>query len=482
MFAEKSFFSRARKWVAVAAVAAGSVGAVVVADVVDDARLRLAEGDVAAAKNMIINELESNPKTQQEGTLQLLLGMCFLEEGDFDAARSYFEKSATKGVADASWQLGRLAARDYDFDRAAEMYGRYVSLKTKAKKEMEPQALLEKKNLERMREFMMRVDSLVVLDSINVPRDEFFRQVRLPAASGRLLSGADSPIEESGGAAMVFVSGDGSMALWEQADSVDNRRLYESIRLTDGSWQPATPTDSTINIGNAAYPFMMPDGTMLYFASDGPESLGGYDLFVAARDPSDDTYMMPTNLGMPYNSQYDDFLLAIDEEHNVGWLATDRNSPGGDVTLYIFIPNELRRNVPADDAHLADRASLRNFRDTWPEGEDFSELLATVKGIDPDATGHTEEFRLPMPGGKVYTSFADFHSDDTRELMHQYLEALETYNDTEEELTELRTQYHANRTGSLARRIPALEKQRDNQRENVRRLRSQVIRKELRNR
>ena len=72
--------------------------------------------------------------------------------------------------------------------------------------------------------------------------------------------------------------------------------------------------------GQQDYPFMLSDGTTLYFAENGEESLGGYDLFVTRYSSSSHEYLKPENLGMPFNSPYNDYMLVIDEPNNLDGL------------------------------------------------------------------------------------------------------------------------------------------------------------------
>ena len=94
---------------------------------------------------------------------------------------------------------------------------------------------------------------------------------------------------------------------------------------------------------NLNYPFMLSDGQTLYFAAKNEESLGGYDIYMTRYDNDERKYLAPENLGMPFNSPANDYLLVIDEFNNLGGFASDRNQPADSVCLYTFIPNESRR-------------------------------------------------------------------------------------------------------------------------------------------
>ena len=52
----------------------------------------------------------------------------------------------------------------------------------------------------------------------------------------------------------------------------------------------------------ANYPFMMGDGQTLYFAAEGGDGLGGYDIYVTRYDTEEDQFLHPVNIGMPFNS------------------------------------------------------------------------------------------------------------------------------------------------------------------------------------
>lgn len=81
----------------------------------------------------------------------------------------------------------------------------------------------------------------------------------------------------------------------------------------------------------------------IYYASDGDGSMGGYDIFVTRYNTNTDTYLVPENVGMPFNSPYNDYMYVIDEYNNLGWFASDRYQPEDKVCIYVFVPNDSKR-------------------------------------------------------------------------------------------------------------------------------------------
>ena len=201
----------------------------------------------------------------------------------------------------------------------------------------------------------------------------------------------------------------------------------------------------------------MPDGATLYFAGNGDNSIGGYDIFMTRRDSESLEYYKPQNMGYPYNSPYDDYLLVIDEFTGIGWWATDRNRIDDMLTIYIFKSREVRDNYSHDNPNLPALAALRSIKDTWREGADYSALLDAIAAIEDVEPMVEREFEFELPNGKIYYNFDDFKSADARKLMTDLVELQSTLGSKERRLEELRTKYASNRSAALGRNILQLE-------------------------
>ena len=230
-------------------------------------------------------------------------------------------QSEAQTVADELLDKGRKAYMDYDFDGAAE---HYANARKKAGKKASVEFLetldLYNRQLTMAENFLERVEKIEIIDSITVPKKTFFKHYLLPPPSGYLGDGAMLPNgADADEVDYVFTNEGGDYKLWAQPDSSGVFRLMEAIRLTDGSWNPPAHLDDELSEGgDAVYPFMMADGVTLYYADNGDNSMGGYDIMVATRDAADGEFLQPQNLGMPYNSPFDDYLLAVDELNGVG--------------------------------------------------------------------------------------------------------------------------------------------------------------------
>ena len=293
------------------------------------------------------------------------------------------------------------------------------------------------------RPMMDGVQKIIVIDSVTVAKADFFRKYKLTPESGTLNGSEELPsgvraIDD----AVVYMPESKELMIWAAPDANDNYQLVQSAKMVGGKWEQPHPLGTNLNFngGDSNYPFLMSDGVTLYYANNGEGSLGGYDIFMT-RQNDDGTYLTPQNIGMPYNSPYDDYMLAIDEMTGIGWWATDRNQIEDSVTIYKFIPQELRVNYPSDEPDLADKAKLTSFRATWPEGADYSGLLASINEISSEKTVKAPDFEFAMPGGQVYRYWNDFNSSAARDLMLDYLDMKSQDNLTRKKLTMLRQQY-----------------------------------------
>lgn len=420
------------------------------------------QGEYAEALPALLEEAKAKPRN---AAAQHMAGIALLRTGRTAEARRYL----AKGTNDSRIGLAEIAFLEYDFDGADEQLDTYEKgLKRGRRNAAEPSAEAEalRERIERGRNMMERVEKLTVIDSIAVGRDDFFRIYRLSKASGRLV-GAEAlhSAARAVDGLPAFITEDGRTAIWTTPDENENYTLMQTARLDDGSWDEPQPLGDALGEGgDAAYPFLMSDGVTLYFANDGENSLGGYDIFMTRNDGEE--YLQPQNIGMPYNSPYDDYMLAIDEESGTGWWATDRNRLGDSLTIYRFIPRNMRINYPADTAGLASLALIRDFRATQQPGADYSDLLN--RPADNGADGTAAAFTIAI-GPKVYHNLNDFRTGRGRTLMPQIIGSRRRLDKTLGDLEVMRARYGRGDKG-LAQQIIHAEAEAASLRQEIRRL------------
>ncbi len=102
----------------------------------------------------------------------------------------------------------------------------------------------------------------------------------------------------------------------------------------NGSFGEPYNLGSDINSeGNEVFPYVLDDGT-LFFTSDGLPGLGGLDVFIAPFEGG--KYAKVYNMGVPINSNKDDFSLIINQSKKAGYFASNRPKGKGDDDIYSF--------------------------------------------------------------------------------------------------------------------------------------------------
>jgi hypothetical protein len=114
------------------------------------------------------------------------------------------------------------------------------------------------------------------------------------------------------------ISGDGSKLYFasNREGGYGNLDIYVSEKDASGEWGPATNLGPEINTPfNEDTPFISVNDSLLYFCSEGHNSMGGYDNFKSQKLSSG--WKAPNNLGYPINSADDDkFFLPFNNGEN----------------------------------------------------------------------------------------------------------------------------------------------------------------------
>lgn len=98
--------------------------------------------------------------------------------------------------------------------------------------------------------------------------------------------------------------------------------IYESFKdPEDGKWSKPKPFHSAVNTAyNEDSPYLSPDENKLYFCSDRPAGVGGYDVYVSTFDPETYSWSEPENLGWPINSPDNEFHFKMNTDQTLSLI------------------------------------------------------------------------------------------------------------------------------------------------------------------
>ena len=295
----------------------------------------------------------------------------------------------------------------------------------------EPQ---EDPRITNMREMTQQI---VIIDSIVTSKDQFLASIRMSAESGKLMTTGSFYRNNQDG--ILHMNEMGNKVYFSQPDS-RLLQLYTADKLGNEWSRPQRLEGISEGIDEASYPFMLTDGVTFYFAGKGEESIGGYDIFMTRYDSRSGSFLKPENIGMPFNSEANDYMYAIDEANRIGYFVSDRRQPEGKVCIYIFIPQETRKTYDAakyTDEQIRGYADITSIADTWGNGAERKAALDRIK---------SKYSPIDVPGQLVSTgdaaSAVEYHSKEAMSLYQKLLKEQNSLDIVNSRLELLRQKYH----------------------------------------
>lgn len=306
---------------------------------------------------------------------------------------------------------------------------------------------------------------IMFIDSVVVDKNNFIKHVPLNEESGSLH--VTNPNMGFARQLSAYQNELGDRRIYADGDSAKTQ-LYTQTMLGDKWSRGAVISDfGSDEYVMQNYPFLAADGVTLYFSAEGSESMGGRDIFMSSFDSDKASWYKPQNVGLPFNSTANDYLLAIDDLDTLGWLVTDRRQPEGKVCIYTFVPTETRLNFDDDDLddnELLPYARIINIRETWKFGNRNAAIVRRdnmLKRIAEKAQNGSA-MHFVVSDNVVVNSPSQFKSDESRKLYSQIMEIRQMHDKTVNKLDDSRKAYH-NGNKQLSKSILDLEKQEEQQ-------------------
>lgn len=412
----------------------------------EKAKKLFGEGLYAEAKPIFKNLVKKNPRN---GSLNYWYGACCYETGEIADCLPYLEYAAERKVREAYRYMALAYDANYRFAEAEESWESYFELMEKAKKPTEAyMPAYDRASLGR--QMMHSVLQVTVIDSLVVDKADFLAAYRLSKETGKLDTYNAFFNEESQPEGIIYQTEMGDKIYFSASNEEGSLKLYSADFLGD-QWGSGIPLNGIETTGNASYPYMLSDGSTFYFAAEGEESLGGYDIFVTRYDAEEDKYLIPENIGMPFNSPFNDYMYVIDEYNNLGWFASDRFQPEDKVCIYIFLPDEEAQTFDEEQTSpevLRKRALLTSIADTQADEDNVRKGKQTLASIvyDQPQEEKKREFEFIIDDLTVYYRIADFRSSEARELFNRWQQEKQNHVSLGQKLDKKRDDYARSNT------------------------------------
>jgi hypothetical protein len=123
--------------------------------------------------------------------------------------------------------------------------------------------------------------------------------------------------------------------------------IYMSRREGKNEWGKAVNLGSVVNdeydqIGV----YMHPDGKTMYFASNSPKAIGGYDIFKTTFENGN--WSKPENLGAPINTFGDERFFCMSTDGQTAWLSSDREGTAGELDIWEIDFSTVKKETEAN--------------------------------------------------------------------------------------------------------------------------------------
>lgn len=184
------------------------------------------------------------------------------------------------------------------------------------------------------------------------------------------------------------------------------RNIY-TTSYADSLWSvPALLNEDMTSVSDEIYPMLSQDGKSLYFASKGLYGVGGFDLYISQWDEESGDWSAPVNMGFPYSSPSNDFLLVESADGRYLTFASDRECSADSVNVYVIeqesVPvrsavsesEELRRLSRLEpDSVIENITAGEDVKSDIPENVDtrrYMDKMAQVRAIRDTLSAYEE--------------------------------------------------------------------------------------------
>lgn len=361
---------------------------------------------------------------------------CLYEMGKYNESIRYFQAAGNKYPL-RDYYLADSYFNSYLFSEAIEYFNTYLN-GTGVNQAYTADVLDKLRRARLASRLMNRVEDIALIDSMVVNRQEFLKYYHLSRETGKLQQ-KSVQVNKRGVVELVsFVTQRGDRKI--QSDTTGTRiNLFTSNKLLDG-WSKAEPLSENVNTiaYDENYPFLRLDGLTLYFASNGENSIGGYDIFITRYAANMNDYLNPENIGMPFNSLDNDYMYVIDETNQTGWFATDRNQKKGKVMIYQFRYQEEKNYIPVDDqAYLINAAQLKISR------KDTLKADVVMVQVKETNFGERHDMYFQLNDRISYTNTDQFRSEKALKLWNEWHRISVDLIEKEEKLRKLREDFES---------------------------------------
>ena len=262
--------------------------------------------------------------------------------------------------------------------------------------------------------------------------EDFFLYYPLSDSTWRPVPNVLDSLAGSYSRAMYVPSG--SKTIFFSAPDQNGIRNIYTTSYADSLWSvPTLLNEEMTSASDEIYPMLSQDGKSLYFASKGLYGVGGFDIYISRWDEESGDWSAPVNMGFPYSSPANDFLLVGSLDGKYLTFASDRDCSEDSVNVYVIeqesvpvrsavtAPGALKKlSILEPDSEIEDMAKSEDVKSAIPENVDtrrYMDKMAQVRALRDTLSSYEESITHLR---EKYT--LEDSEDKKQKLAHQILE------------------------------------------------------------
>jgi len=348
---------------------------------------QVGEHEVPALKSRAMERFESGDYRLAESDFRTLMGqfsrdpmyryytaICLVRQNrELDEAIELLQFASTRGVPEDVWYyLAEAYRKNYNFEKAKQYY---LDFDREAPRSMtrakDSKFLISSVNTAMQITSTYNPFEVLNVTFLNLSDPEQYSQIRMKG--GVLMKKpevffGDGEDQEDLNSLMFMPRNPerGQLVYFSglERNGRNGLQIMQAKRGNTGKWIDIEPVDALNSDGDEIMPYYDPVGRDLYFASDGLEGLGGFDLFRSHYDEEHKEWSEPVNLGFPVNSTVDDYLLLPGTDLGMVIFFSGRQATDTAVAVYRVQLSEPKKSLadatPRELRKIADLDNVAN--------------------------------------------------------------------------------------------------------------------------
>lgn len=257
------------------------------AQTLTEARALFTEGDYEQALPVFERELRRKPK---DANLNYWYGACLYHTGKQTEALPYLNTGERSKIPTASLLLAEYYHHQYQFDKSTGHIDKYIAFGLSDNSAKLARML---KSTEKAKQMLKAVEDVVFIDSLVIPKDSVFECIKLHSVNGEILPLRQLFPDQGDSMSIAYITERKDRIFYDDSTAENGWDIFSMNRMMN-NWEKIDLVKNLNQPSNERFPYVLNDGITIYFASDGYNSIGGYDLFVSRYHFASESFLLPS--------------------------------------------------------------------------------------------------------------------------------------------------------------------------------------------